>query len=49
MNKPPKSGVASIRPVRENVSTTAVKLKAAAKNASQTAACCARVGWVGTR
>lgn len=48
MKSPPKSGVASMRPVRENVSTTAVKLSAAAMNASQTAKTCARVGGVGT-
>jgi hypothetical protein len=36
MNKPPKSGVASMRPVREADMATAVKLSAAALNASHT-------------
>jgi hypothetical protein len=36
MKRPPKRGVASIRPVPENVTRTAVKLSAAATKASHT-------------
>ena len=43
MKSPPKSGVASMRPVREYASTTASRLKPAAANASQTASFCVGV------
>jgi hypothetical protein len=44
MNRPPKSGVVSIRPVLEYVTRTAVKLSAAARKASQTVTVCIRDG-----
>jgi hypothetical protein len=44
MNRPPKRGVASIRPVLENVKRTAVKLSAAARKASQTVSVWVRDG-----
>jgi hypothetical protein len=46
MKRPPKRGVASIAPVRMKVYARAEKLRAAAMNASNTAAFCAGVGGV---
>jgi hypothetical protein len=48
MNRPPKSDVASIRPVRIAVRTTADRLNAAAAKARRTAAFWADVGSEGT-